>query len=446
MHYNLKFLPFIALFFFFHACLDFFRYSEAKEPPPLSDYQTWEMAISESFEKHALTFSDRKLKDIHAIVLHSSETRKLDEYMKLTISNGFSVHAIVTESGKIIYDPKYLTKVFVAAPGIDEAAIHVGYEGSATSLAKNPEQKRNLVKLIDFLQKKFKIPASNYAIAGKKGIFSHNQAKRRFGGFADFTPCGNEKVVSLVLTEINGKFFEEENWKNRFEGGWVLKKENRQKIQESFKPTNGREISVPEKSVLNNVEKNSDGLPVETHRVKYVHRGKIKPSCVVLHFTAIPDYMESLRILESRGLTATLMVDKNGLAYQLLDSLEDRASAAAGTNENCIQVEIVAKDTAELLKQKEQIEKVKKLVIELSQLYKFSLQNEDITAFSGVYSHTQAKKKWGGSIFLNAKDFDPGEEYMELILTETGGVYFKEEKWKNRLEWNWAILFKDFQP
>ena len=126
--------------------------------------------------------------------------------------------------------------------------------------------------------------------------------------------------------------------------------------------------------------------------------------------------------------------------------MEERAAAATGTNDNCIQIEIVAKDTAELIAQVNQTEKVKSLVIELASKYKIPLTNEDITSYSGIFSHTQAKKKWGGSIFLNAKDFDPGEEYMELILNSIGGKYFTETNWRNRDGLDWAILSRNFQP
>lgn len=86
------------------------------------------------------------------------------------------------------------------------------------------------------------------------------------------------------------------------------------------------------------------------------------------------------------------MVDNNGKAYQLVDVLEDRAAAATGTNDNCIQIEIVAKDTEELLKQPDQIQTVKELVTELTSKYKIPLSNEKVEDLVGVFSHTQAKK------------------------------------------------------
>ncbi len=383
---------------------------------------------------------------VTSLIIHSTEKRKLNEYLQLSIENQFMVHILIDKSGIIYSDPDFLKNSYLASPGMDQESIHVAYEGNQESILSNPIQLAGLKTLIGQLADDLNIPKTNENIIGKKGIFSHNQAKRRYGGFVDFSMCGGEKLLENLLVGIKGKFYDEDHWKDRYESGWVLKKENKQKLQESFNPTNGRGISSPIKSNLSNLEKDENGFPIESYRVRYTHRGRINPTCIVLHYTAIPDYFQSLKTLENRNLTASLMVDKDGKAYQLVDELEERAAAATGTNDNCIQIEIVARDTQELLSQTIQTEKVKNLVLELTTKYKIPKTNEDITSFSGIFSHTQAKKKWGGSIFLNAKDFDPGEDYMELILNSIGGKYFAETNWKNRDSLDWAILSKTFQP
>ena len=55
------------------------------------------------------------------------------------------------------------------------------------------------------------------------------------------------------------------------------------------------------------------------------------------------------------------MVDKDAKAYQLLDSLDDMAQAATGTNQNCIQIEIVGKNMDELLSNDKQTQKVSQM-------------------------------------------------------------------------------------
>ncbi|TGN19897.1 peptidoglycan recognition protein family protein [Leptospira idonii] len=394
----------------------------------------------------SVDFSSRQPKEVSAIVLHSTDKKAPAEYLKLSAENGFMIHILVDKSGTVYADPKFLFKEFQAAPGIDKESIHIAYEGTQESLSSQTNQLEKLSSIVNLLATELEIPKTNKDVISKKGIFSHNQTKRRFGGFADFSSCGGEKAMAAILNKIKGEFFEEDLWHDRFESGWVLKKESKQKLQESFHPTNGRGITKASKTVLPSIEKDELGFPPEAYRVKYTHRGKINPTCIVLHYTAIPDYFQSLKTLENRNLTATLMIDKDGKVYQLVDVLEDRAAAATGTNDNCIQIEIIARDTAELLAQTVQLEKVKSIVLELSSKYKVPLNNEDIASFSGIFSHTQAKKKWGGSIFLNAKDFDPGEEYMELVLKSIGGKYYPEPNWKNRKGIDWAILFRNFQP
>ncbi|MCZ8154896.1 MAG: N-acetylmuramoyl-L-alanine amidase [Leptospira sp.] len=393
-----------------------------------------------------IQFQIRDPRTISAIVLHSSEKKKASDYILNSVKNDFMVHVFVDKTGRVFAETGFLKKTFLAAPGMDESSIHIAYEGTEDQLLNNPTQFQVTSKILASLASDLDIIKSNHDIIGKKGIFTHNQAKRRFGGFVDFSMCGGEKALKSLLLSIEGTFYEEEDWKDRYESGWVLKKESKQRLQASFNPTNGRGITQPGKVVLESIEKDENQLPVEEYRVKYTHRGVIKPSCIVLHYTAIPDYVNSLKTLENRNLTATLMVDKDGKAYQLVDTLEERAAAATGTNDNCIQIEIIARDTAELLAQTTQLDKVKSLVIDLTKKYKIPLTNEDITSFSGIFSHTQAKKRWGGSIFLNAKDFDPGEEYMELVINSIGGKYFPESKWKNRDSLEWAILSRNFQP
>lgn len=437
----------LSLFFLFlNSCSTFFKRTPNFGKIKIEGLQNFsDLPIGKTFSQK-LTLKSRNPFAIQSIILHNSGKRKLEEYLKLSVENQFLVHFFIDSQGKIFGDPQFLTSNFTAAPGIDEESIHIAYEGSETNLLSNTAQKQTLVSLVQYLADELYIPKTNYDIISKKGIFTHNQSKRRFGGFVDFSACGGENALKEILTQIGGKYFEEDTWKDRFETGWVLKKESKQILKDTFKPTNGRSNTKASKVVISQLEKDESSLPPETYRVKYTFRGKIKPSCIVLHYTAIPDYFNSLRTLEARNLTASIMVDKDGKAYQLVDVLEDRAAAATGTNDNCIQIEIVARDTAELLAQTEQLEKVKNLVIELSKFYKIPLTNENIEGFSGIFSHSQAKKKWGGSIFLNAKDFDPGEEYMELILTSIGGKYFPEPNWKDRTSMNWAILFRSFQP
>lgn len=439
-------LKFSLFFLLFTSCFPNFRKKNLLIDILLPEAKPILELVPQNAKLDSIPSFPRDPATVSAIILHSSEKRNLKDYIRLSLENQFMIHVVIDKNGIVYADPDFLKKSFLASPGIDKESIHIAYEGTQENILANQTQFTVLRKMVGQLADDLSIPKSNFDIIEKRGIFTHNQAKRRFGGFVDFSMCGGEKLIEMLLTEMKGNFFDEDHWKDRYESGWVLKKENKQKLQENFNPTNGRDITKPIKATIVSIEKDEKGFPIESYRVKYTHRGRINPTCIVLHYTAIPDYFQSLRTLENRNLTATLMVDKDGKAYQLVDELEERAAAATGTNDNCIQIEIVARDTAELIAQTAQTEKVKSLVLDLAAKYKIPLNNEDVTTFSGIFSHTQAKKKWGGSIFLNAKDFDPGEEYMELILNSIGGKYFSETNWKNRDSLDWAILSKKFQP
>ncbi|MCB1179871.1 MAG: N-acetylmuramoyl-L-alanine amidase, partial [Leptospiraceae bacterium] len=281
----------------------------------------------------------------------------------------------------------------------------------------------------------------------KQGIFTHMQAKKRYGYFSELTECGGEKLIKLILENIGGEFFSEEKWYNRFERYWIARKE---KIS-SYKPgkkkfDRGRGITKQKPLLLESLEKNEEGFTPEEYRLQYEFKQSIEPSCIVLHYTAIPSFKRSQEVLEMRGLSASIMVDDDGKAYQLVDTLNDMSQAASGTNDKCIQVEIVARNTDDLMKNEIQSKKVTELVKEISKKFEIEITNEKIESFNGVFSHTQAKKKFGGSSALIGKEFDPGEIYMEKIIKGAGGKFYKEENWFNRNSEDWVMIFKDFQP
>ncbi|WP_016754941.1 peptidoglycan recognition protein family protein [Leptospira santarosai] len=386
---------------------------------------------------------------VKSILLHHTSGLKAEEYLDKNKSSGWMIHFIVLENGSIygVEEPSKI--IYRASPGMDETTIHVSWEGINDSILKNEIQLKALADLIQKLSKEHSISINNYDITSGKGIFTHTQSKKRFGHFLDTGECGGEKVLSAVFSRLQGNFFPETEWKNRFASDWVIRKEkfvdaSGKKIIPTY--DRGRGITPASTVELNSIEKTSDGKTPEEKRLRYNHRGSIRPDCIVLHYTAIPDYQKTLEVLEKRNLSATFLADKDGKVYQLLDSILDVAAAAAGTNSNCFQVEIVGKDTEMLLANREQTKAVVRLVKELSEKYKIPLTNERVESLRGVYSHTQAKKKWGGSIYLDGKDYDPGEPYMKEILDQVGGTFYPEENWFERRSDDWILLFTLFQP
>ncbi|TGK05036.1 N-acetylmuramoyl-L-alanine amidase [Leptospira semungkisensis] len=393
--------------------------------------------------------SSRSKSKVKGIVLHHTKGLSPEEYVSKSANSGWLVHYLVDKKGRI-YGLENAGAVLVkAAPKMDANVIHLVWEGDKEDILKRPVQKKALASIAQRISKELSIPLSNSDVSSFSGIFTHTQGKKKFGAFLNGSDCGNENVLKSILEESKGNFFTEMEWKDRY-GDWVLRKErpfvgqNGEIKEPSY--DKGRAVTPTPKTDLESVERTMDGLLPEEKRLRYNYRGMISADCVVLHFTAINDYDGTILVLEKRNLAATFLADKDGKVYQLLDSPLHMAAAATGTNRNCFQIEIVGKDTEMLLANPAQTSGVVKLVKELSEKYNIPLNNKRIESLKGIFSHTQAKKKWGGSIFLDAQDFDPGEPYMKKVLELAGGTFYEEKDWFERTEGDWILLFTDFQP
>ncbi len=389
---------------------------------------------------------NRSERSVTAIIVHTTKGLQLSEFLEKSWKNQWNAQILVSQKG-IVYGESFPGNIeYPTSPGIDSSAIHLVLEGKTSSILTNPLQYKKAFQVIKSIQENYSIIPNNWDVGSREGIFTHNQVKKKFGGFIDLKDFGEDQILEKLLSELGGKYFSENDWKDRFEKNWVLRKENIKSIKKKFQPNRGRGISETPKIELKSIEQSEDGFAIESRRIQYEYKDDISPTCLVLHYTAISTYTNSLAVLEARGLNATFLVDIDGKAYQLLDKMNHLPATAFGTNEHCVQMEIVGKNTEELLKNEIQIHKVVELTKELSKFFQFPLTNKKIEEFSGVYSHTQAKKKMGGSIFLTADDFDPGEDYMRLILEKSGGTYFPEKDWFDRQSNSWAILDRKFQP
>jgi N-acetylmuramoyl-L-alanine amidase len=383
---------------------------------------------------------------ISSLILHHTDNKSKEEYIKESLSSGFMVHFIVGRDAKYYGWNRNPYLALKAVPKMDDFSLHISIEGTEDSILLNKQQLAATGKLLKKISTDLDIPFSNQNINSKAGVFTHIQAKKKFGNFVDLKECGSEKILKEIFSSYGGSYFSEENWEGRFERDWILRREKKNKEIPEPDFDRGRGITQQTKVELKELEKDEQGFTPENFRLKYVFKQKIKPECIVLHYTAIPSFAASQETLERRKLMASIMVDKDGKAYQLLDALDDMAQAATGTNQNCIQIEIVGRNMEELLANERQTQKVTRLVKELADTFNVPLNNHKIEDLKGIYSHTQAKKKYGGSIALYGKDFDPGEPYMKKIIESIGGNYFPEKDWYERKSDDWIMLEADFQP
>lgn len=384
-----------------------------------------------------------------AVVLHASSGKNLSQTAAALEARGAAVHFIVDEAGRAWQSMDGLDEQGRAARGLDDAALHVEILGaSEKALLDNRAQFRKVVELLRALVYRYDIPAHNYDVASKRGLFSHGQAIKRFGGLIPNDPLHpGEEYMKAALAALGGRFFEEKDWKDRYEDGWHFVLETSQATAHRGDLTKGRGITPTPKAELPELERTADGRAIEERRLRYVDRGKIPVAGVVLHFTATDTYEKAQQVLEDRRLCPTIMVDDDGKAYQCLDALDDRPAAAAETNAFAVQIEIVAKGEAALLANAPQKAKVLKLVARLCDRYQIPRNNADIDSGRGVFSHGQQKKRWGHSAWLHpGLDFDPGENYMKEVLEGLRGTYVPEAEWKGRRDEKWVIAWDDWTP
>ncbi len=384
--------------------------------------------------------------EIKSIILHSTNTMSKEEYLTRATENGFGMHLIISKNAKYYGFQDLQTRILRATPKLDESTIHIAIEGTEEEILSDQAQLKASGKILKKLSDDFGIPFSNEDINSERGIFTHIQAKKKFGNFVDLNEYGIEKILKVLLMNFDGKYFPEDEWVGRFEKNWTLRREKKNSIKVETEFDRGRGITKQSSLKLPDLERDESGQTPEEFRLKYIFKQKIKPTCVVLHFTAISSFKISQDTLERRKLSATIMVDKDSKAYQLLDHLDDLAQAASGTNQDCIQIEIVGKNTDELMENEKQIDKVRLLVLSLAKKYSIPLNNLKIESLNGIYSHTQAKKKFGGSVALYGKDFDPGEPYMKKILEACNGKFYEEKDWFERKSDNWIMYDYDFMP
>jgi N-acetylmuramoyl-L-alanine amidase len=379
-----------------------------------------------------------------AIVVHSTSGLDMDSAVAAMKQGGHAVHILIDADGKA-HGLAGVDLPARAARGLDEVALHVSVVGGiGPELLSNTRLVDGAARIVGDLAKRFGIPRTNADVASRRGIFSHMQAKYRFGGLRRNEEKGRmepgEDFMKAVLARIGGTFVEEKDWVDRAGEGWVcvweggnLGRRGDLSKGRGFTPY----VIVP--------------LPPlrwsEERRLQYVDRGSLEElRGIVLHFTATKTYAEAVATFERRRLGPSIIVDVDGRAWQVVDMLTDKVAAASGTNDHCIQIEIVGENEEALLKNVPQLKKVAAVLKALNAARGIPLNNRDIDSLRGVFSHGQAKKRWGRSAWMWGDDFDPGEGYMKRVLDEAGGTYVEEKDWTGRRSGAWAVIDEKWLP
>jgi N-acetylmuramoyl-L-alanine amidase len=379
-----------------------------------------------------------------AIVIHSTSGLGLDAAIDAMEKQGTTVHALIDVDGAI-HELTPSDRPARAARGMDDVSLHVSVVGGVGSeLLAAPALLEAAAALVGDFAKMYRIPRSNADVTSRRGIFSHEQAKYRFGGLKRNEEKGRmepgENFMKALLARIGGTFVEERDWAGRSGEGWVCVWEGGN-LGVRGELTKGRGLTpAPAKP----------GPPLELaeeRRLRYIDRGRMEEvRGVVLHFTATKTWKDAVDAFERRRLGPSVIVDTDARAWQVVDRLEDKVAAASGTNDHCIQIEIVGENEEALLKNGPQLKKVAAVLKALNAARGIPLNNRDIDSLRGVFSHGQAKKRWGRSAWMWGDDFDPGEKYMKRVLDEAGGTYVEEKDWNGRRSGAWVVVDESWLP
>jgi len=379
-----------------------------------------------------------------AIVIHSTSGLNREAALAAMKRAGAAVHVLIDANGNV-YRLQSTDLPASAARGIDDAALHVSIVGGVgPELLKDPRPLEAASRIVSDYAERFQIPKSNADVPSRRGVFSHQQTKYRFGGLKMGEEKGRmepgEEFMKALLTRIGGTFVEEKNWIDRAADGWVCVWEGGD-LGRRGELTKGRGLTKTTAKPVRPIEGS------EERRMRYVDRGSMEEvRGIVLHFTATATWKEAVDTFERRRLGPSIIVDTDGRAWQVVDRLEDKVAAAAGTNDHCIQIEIVGDSEESLLANDAQIKSVAAVLKALGASRGIPLNNRDIDSQRGVFSHGQAKKRWGGSAWMWGDDFDPGERFMKRVLEEAGGTYVPEKDWTDRRSGAWVVSYEIWLP
>lgn len=357
---------------------------------------------------------------------------------------GLGVHVLIDADGTVhrLVEPDRPAR---AARGLDDVALHVSVVGGVgAELLADPRLLEAAAQVVRELADRHGIPRSNADLLSRRGIFSHQQAKYRFGGLkrneekVRMEP--GEELMAALLAKIGGTFHEEKDWVGRAGDGWICVWEGGD-LGRRGELTKGRGLTSAPPAPARPLEM------AEERRMRYVDRGSMEEvRGIVLHFTATPTWERAVEAFERRRLGPSIIVDTDGRAWQVVDKLEDKVAAAAGTNDHCIQIEIVGEGEEALLANGPQLRAVAAVLKSLAAARSIPLDNRDIESLRGVFTHGQAKKRWGRSAWMWGDDFDPGERFMKRVLEAAGGTYVTEKDWTGRRSGAWVVADDTWLP
>ena len=159
---------------------------------------------------------------------------------------------------------------------------------------------------------------------------------------------------------------------------------------------------------------------------------KVEPKAIILHWTAgtkNADYVvRAWSHSESKGNICQIIIDTDGKAYQITDSLEEKVICQGGStgqnwNNGGIGIEIVGNSEKMLLSNETQKQAVITVVNNLISKYNIPKTNQVgdlLNGKGGIFTHRQITR-----CQANSNKEDAGENYAKEIIKAIGGNYYE---------------------
>jgi N-acetylmuramoyl-L-alanine amidase len=207
----------------------------------------------------------------------------------------------------------------------------------------------------------------------------------------------------------------------------------------------GRNLTTSPKPFSSNLIEAYDNKLINEFRLRYKDRGKINPNAVLITFSKTSTLKEAILKTECINFAVHIAVDRDGKAYQMMDALNDKGYSAKGMDEFTIYILVIGKDENAMLENEKQKKKVADVTKHICNVYNIPKNNYDITSKRGVFSHYQAKFKYGGFVSYDGSFNEEGARYLRDIIWDIRGKekgYYPHFTWKNRKtgEWVYSVI------
>ena len=165
-----------------------------------------------------------------------------------------------------------------------------------------------------------------------------------------------------------------------------------------------------------------------------------RPTAIVIHSTSGLDRDAAIAAMKRIGAGVHVLIDANGSVHRLLPN-DRMGHAARGMDDVALHVSVVGGLGAELLANPRILEAAANVVGGFADRLAIPKSNADVISRRGIFSHQQAKYRFGGLKRGEERDrMEPGEDFMKALLGRIGGEFREEKDWVGRGAERWVCV------